>query len=536
MDRLASVIGDNFDKGKAAAAILLTQPFPPIVYYGDEIGMRGFKNGSYTGDAADIPMREPFKWNAVAGPPMSNYFVLNSAAYNNRYEQNNDGRSVAEQQGVSGSLLEAYRALIAARKNSVALRRGSYNPVVASDNRIWAFLRYDAAQQVLVLINVSGDPVSFTLDFTGSVIAGGSTVPTDVITSQTLTALTTANQSAYPASLGAYQYNALEVQVTPPPPPLPDVDGRDIPTDFGPAALVATQDNATALGDNVGELNQLYVVPETDVLRIGITGNVADDGMGLALFLDTVSGGQSTLDLSNTAPPPAGPDDLTGLRFDDGFVPDHMIFANAYQGTIYVDQYQLLTSGGVSKTYRGQGTVNDGDGYLYGGSNSHDMQIALDNTNTLGITDTDVSAADTATTGFEMLVPYEDIGLLPGADTNVGIAAFLLLTDGTVTNQWLPGLGGGYSINLGLAPNMKLVPGTQYAVLALDHTGDLNCDGLINNFDIDPFALAVASAPSGYSTYYAAYPNCDPTRADIDGSGVVDLFDIDPFVDLLIAK
>ena len=59
--------------------------------------------------------------------------------------------------------------------------------------------------------------------------------------------------------------------------------------------------------------------------------------------------------------------------------------------------------------------------------------------------------------------------------------------------------------------------------------GDLNCDGVVNAFDIDPFVLALTD-PDGYA---AAFPDCDITRADINGDGVIDAFDIDPFVDLL---
>ncbi|MBN2446572.1 MAG: hypothetical protein JXO22_07600, partial [Phycisphaerae bacterium] len=164
VDRLTSVLGGSLEKAKAAAAILMTQPFPPIVYYGDEIGMQGTKNASYYGDASDIPMREPFKWNAVAGAPMSNYFVLNSSAYTGRIEQNNDGRSVEEQLGVTGSLLEEYRLLIATRKANVALRRGTYYPVDNSSSRVWAFVRHHADQQLLVAINVYGGSRSITLD------------------------------------------------------------------------------------------------------------------------------------------------------------------------------------------------------------------------------------------------------------------------------------------------------------------------------------------------------------------------------------
>ena len=59
--------------------------------------------------------------------------------------------------------------------------------------------------------------------------------------------------------------------------------------------------------------------------------------------------------------------------------------------------------------------------------------------------------------------------------------------------------------------------------------GDMNCDCSINNFDIDPFVLALTS-PSGYAV---AYPDCDIMLADIDGDGTISNFDIDPFVALL---
>lgn len=59
--------------------------------------------------------------------------------------------------------------------------------------------------------------------------------------------------------------------------------------------------------------------------------------------------------------------------------------------------------------------------------------------------------------------------------------------------------------------------------------GDLNCDGAVNNFDIDPFVFALTSP----SEYYNLFPNCDWYLADANGDGVVNNFDIDPFVLLL---
>ncbi|MGE0481487.1 MAG: M12 family metallo-peptidase [Phycisphaerae bacterium] len=56
--------------------------------------------------------------------------------------------------------------------------------------------------------------------------------------------------------------------------------------------------------------------------------------------------------------------------------------------------------------------------------------------------------------------------------------------------------------------------------------GDMNCDGDLNNFDIDPFVLALSN-PAGYA---AAFPNCDINHGDVNSDGMVNNFDIDPFV------
>ncbi|MGE0480028.1 MAG: FG-GAP repeat domain-containing protein [Phycisphaerae bacterium] len=59
--------------------------------------------------------------------------------------------------------------------------------------------------------------------------------------------------------------------------------------------------------------------------------------------------------------------------------------------------------------------------------------------------------------------------------------------------------------------------------------GDLNCDGVLNNFDIDPFVLTLTD-PAGYA---AAYPECSMHNADVNCDGDVNNFDIDPFVSCL---
>ncbi|MGE0480038.1 MAG: hypothetical protein AB7Q17_06150 [Phycisphaerae bacterium] len=59
--------------------------------------------------------------------------------------------------------------------------------------------------------------------------------------------------------------------------------------------------------------------------------------------------------------------------------------------------------------------------------------------------------------------------------------------------------------------------------------GDANCDGVVSNFDIDAFVLALVGGEAGWSQVY----DCDfLCAADINLDGVVNNFDIDPFVAL----
>jgi hypothetical protein len=65
--------------------------------------------------------------------------------------------------------------------------------------------------------------------------------------------------------------------------------------------------------------------------------------------------------------------------------------------------------------------------------------------------------------------------------------------------------------------------------LWLDLLGDMNCDGLVNFDDINPFVLAL-SDPTGYQQQY---PTCNILNGDCNSDGAVDFDDINPFVALL---
>jgi hypothetical protein len=61
--------------------------------------------------------------------------------------------------------------------------------------------------------------------------------------------------------------------------------------------------------------------------------------------------------------------------------------------------------------------------------------------------------------------------------------------------------------------------------------GDVNCDGSVNFFDIDPFLLALFD-PSGYQV---AFPGCPLANADCNSDSGVNFFDIDPFLTCLFS-
>ncbi|MBL8877611.1 MAG: hypothetical protein JNG88_00705 [Phycisphaerales bacterium] len=69
-----------------------------------------------------------------------------------------------------------------------------------------------------------------------------------------------------------------------------------------------------------------------------------------------------------------------------------------------------------------------------------------------------------------------------------------------------------------------------WSPLPSDNTpGDMNCDGSVNNFDIDSFTLALTDQ----AAYEAAFRDCSYMNADCNADGAVNNFDIDPFVEMI---
>ena len=146
-DRLANRLLFDIGRNKAAAALLLTGPGVPFLYYGEEIGMAGSK--------PDERIRTPMQWeNAdMAGFTDGRYLWQPlKDAENLKYA------NVADQTENPETLLSAYRGLIQLGNENSALRRGALTAVESNRPGVYAFIRHDSRQVVLVVINLDDEP------------------------------------------------------------------------------------------------------------------------------------------------------------------------------------------------------------------------------------------------------------------------------------------------------------------------------------------------------------------------------------------
>ena len=173
-NRVMSVLGDDVAKARMAAALLLTAPGAPFLYYGEEIGMIGSK--------PDEQIRTPMQWTAGdnAGFSAAKPWIAVKPNY---------ATSNVETEGAAAdSLLAYYRTLIHLRSDHEALSVGDYTRLDPGNSRVYAFLRHSAQENILVLINLDDVAVSdYQLTLPPSALRGAPS-PVDLLTKTPLPA------------------------------------------------------------------------------------------------------------------------------------------------------------------------------------------------------------------------------------------------------------------------------------------------------------------------------------------------------------
>jgi glycosidase len=156
MNRVMNVLGQNNEKHKLAAALYLTLPGIPYLYYGEEIGMLGEK--------PDENIRRPMQWTDGAnagfttGTPWHN-LNSNYTTYN-----------VATQQEDPNSIWNRYRRLIEIRNLKPSLQTGDYMDLPSNREDVFSFMRWMETDSTIVVINTSEQPTEefeIDLSFTG---------------------------------------------------------------------------------------------------------------------------------------------------------------------------------------------------------------------------------------------------------------------------------------------------------------------------------------------------------------------------------
>ncbi len=149
MTRLATLLGNDAAKLRSAAAILLTLPGAPFLYYGEEIGLQNGPAGN------DENKRTPMPWDASSGGGFTSgrpWFA---------FAPGKETANVAAETEDAGSLLSLYRRLIRLRHSSRALQKGTISLLSPGDRGtpVLAFLRAAGKERLLVIHNVSAAEV-----------------------------------------------------------------------------------------------------------------------------------------------------------------------------------------------------------------------------------------------------------------------------------------------------------------------------------------------------------------------------------------
>ena len=162
VDRYVSEMHGDMARTRAGAAIALMLKGDPLIYYGQELGMRGAqpKNIGKSGgipltDAVGIPVREAFRWKAdlqAAGSAI--WYEGDDWWWRDRFNRSGDGVSLQEEQARPDSLYHWYSQLLALRHARPELREGDQRILCDDASLVLCILRREGTRRTLLLVNL----------------------------------------------------------------------------------------------------------------------------------------------------------------------------------------------------------------------------------------------------------------------------------------------------------------------------------------------------------------------------------------------
>ena len=161
VDRFASLVNSDPAKLRIGAVLGLTPGPDPILYYGQELGMRGMEQKDHGSDGAQIPLREAFRWRADLEAPGSAIWYKSGASWwTGRANLTGDGVSVEEEEASKSSLLAFYRSLLDLRLRRPEMWRGRLIMGCQDQRQAVCFTRRLGRSWTFVVANLSDKPVT----------------------------------------------------------------------------------------------------------------------------------------------------------------------------------------------------------------------------------------------------------------------------------------------------------------------------------------------------------------------------------------
>ncbi len=144
-ERVASRLGDDRRKIKLAAAILLTLPGIPFLYYGEELGMLGQK--------PDENLREPFLWKELSKDADRTKWI------DPIFSSETNVESLEEQKEDPSSVYYSYLELINLRNRNEGLEKGEIGIVKCEEPTVIIFTNSYKDKTLLILHNLNDETI-----------------------------------------------------------------------------------------------------------------------------------------------------------------------------------------------------------------------------------------------------------------------------------------------------------------------------------------------------------------------------------------
>jgi len=174
MNRYATQVLGNEEMIRLSAELLLVLPGNPIIYYGEELGMYGYKASGP--DIWDETRRLPFLWG---DDYLTNWLVSSNQALIDVNLDNEEVSNAEDQMLDPNSIWTVYETLLKLRNNNIALKYGnSFVRWDASTEYLQGFYReftYDKYHQKLLILHNFGQDDIDMIEFNGQIIYASNT-------------------------------------------------------------------------------------------------------------------------------------------------------------------------------------------------------------------------------------------------------------------------------------------------------------------------------------------------------------------------